>query len=170
MTRIIFLLLALLPGLAFADFRAGLTAYKHGDYANAARIFKDMAEHGDSAAQFALGLLYDKGQGVPRDDAKALEWYTKSAEGGYAKAQYNLALMYEHGEGIKADLNQAREWFRKAAVGGNGSAMDHLRHLAEGGDVRAQYELGVMALNGDGAKRDPAGQSGAMTPSSQVPE
>ena len=36
---------------------------------------KIKAEKGDAAAQFALGLMYDEGRGVPKDEAEAYKWY-----------------------------------------------------------------------------------------------
>ena len=38
---------------------------------------QNAAEQGDADAQFYMGLLYLKGQGVPRDWAKATEWFGK---------------------------------------------------------------------------------------------
>jgi len=48
------------------------------------------AEQGDAMAQFNLGVMYDEGQGVARDDAKAVEWYTKAAEQGDSRAKFNF--------------------------------------------------------------------------------
>ena len=42
------------------------------------------AEKGEAWAQYNLGVLYDKGYGVPEDDATAVTWYRKAAEQGYA--------------------------------------------------------------------------------------
>src|SRR5439155_19848007 len=35
------------------------------------------ADRGDRQAQFSLGLIYEAGEGVTRDDAQAAEWYRK---------------------------------------------------------------------------------------------
>lgn len=47
----------------------------------------------NAQTQFERGRAYEKGQGVPQDDAQALAWYRKAAEQGHAKAQYNLGVM-----------------------------------------------------------------------------
>jgi TPR repeat protein len=52
-------------------------------------------------------LYYEGREGVPRDEKKMMEWYTKSAEQGFAIAQYNLGLCYSKGEGVDKDLKQA---------------------------------------------------------------
>jgi putative transposase len=56
---------------AWADFQAGMDAYNGRDYATALRERRPLAEQGDPRAQFRLGLLYENGNGVPRDFAKA---------------------------------------------------------------------------------------------------
>ena len=45
------------------------------------------AQQGDAAAQYNVGLMYEKGQGVLQDNSLAAEWYTKSAKQGLAYAQ-----------------------------------------------------------------------------------
>ena len=77
-----------------------------------------LAEQGNASAQFNLGKMYEFGQGVPQDDAKAVEWYRKAAEQGYASAQKNLGVMYEFGQGVPQDDTKAVEWYRKAAEQG----------------------------------------------------
>ena len=73
------------------------------------------AEQGDAAAQYNLGVMYDEGKRVTRDDAEAVKWYRKAADQGHAKAQYNLGLMYTNGQGVKRDDVEAVKWFHKAA-------------------------------------------------------
>ena len=51
--------------------QAGVDAYNRGDYETALKKFLPLAEQGDAAAQFNLGKMYRKGQGVPQDDAEA---------------------------------------------------------------------------------------------------
>lgn len=49
-----------------------------------------MAAKGDADAQYNLGLIYEKGKGVPENDAVAVSWYRKAAEQGHVEAQKNL--------------------------------------------------------------------------------
>ncbi len=51
------------------------------------------ADAGNAQAQFNLGVMYVQGEGVPKDDAKAVKWYQKAAAQGHADAQFNLAAM-----------------------------------------------------------------------------
>jgi len=102
-----------------ADFATGLNAYKKGDYATAAKEWRPLADQGDPAVQFNLGLLYLDGQGVPMDLDQAVKWFTRSAEQGYDKAQLNLGAMYSVGKGVKRDYVQAYKWLNICAAQGN---------------------------------------------------
>ena len=76
------------------------------------------AEQGDAAAQFSLGVIYAKGQGVAQDYAEAAKWYRKAAEQGYTPAQCKLGTMYVQGHGVTRDYAEAVKWYRKAAEQG----------------------------------------------------
>ncbi len=65
--------------VAAQDFQKGFEAYQRGDYATALREWRPLAEQGAADAQYALGRMYDNGEGVPQDDAEALKWYTVGA-------------------------------------------------------------------------------------------
>ncbi|MCD8237521.1 MAG: sel1 repeat family protein, partial [Prevotellaceae bacterium] len=56
-------------------------------YSKAAEWYAKAAEQGNAKAQNALGVCYEKGQGVVQDFIKAAEWYAKAAEQGDADAQ-----------------------------------------------------------------------------------
>ena len=51
------------------DFEDAFAVYKTGDYEKAFQFLKPLVEQGDKWAQFALGVVYEYGQGVPEDDA-----------------------------------------------------------------------------------------------------
>lgn len=90
-------------------------AYKKGDFRTAYRIFKSHAERGDAGAQFSLGEMHKRGQGMPRDDAGAMKWYRKAADQGHAGAQNNLGIGYTLGHGVPADYVLAYMWYDIAA-------------------------------------------------------
>ena len=93
----------------------GFAAHKAGDYAEAAEWFSKAAEQGNAKAQFELGVLYEKGQGVPQDCAKAAEWYGKAAAQGYAMAQIPM-LIHSIGQAASKDDAMAAECFSKTAA------------------------------------------------------
>ena len=81
--------------------------------------FRLAGEQGYGQAQYNLGLMYSRGEGVQKDDKEAVKWYHLSAEQGISGAQSNLGLMYEKGLGVKQDYIEAHKWFNIAGVNGN---------------------------------------------------
>ena len=134
------LVLMLATSMAAAqDYDAGLAAAQSGDFATALREWTPLAEQGDARAQYNLGIMYGKGDGVPQDDAEAVKWYRLAAEQGLAVAQFNLGVMYNFGKGVPQDGAEAVKWFRLAA---------------EQGYAKAQFNLGYMYANGYGVPQD----------------
>ncbi len=76
------------------------------------------AEQGDAMAQYNLGIMYVKGQGVTQDYKQAFNWYSKAAEQGHTKAQYNLGLMYNDGQGVTQNNRKSYIWLAIAAKNG----------------------------------------------------
>jgi uncharacterized protein len=110
-----FLALALVGAAIAGPFEDGLAAYDRGDYIEATRSWRPLAEQGNPSAQLNLGSMYANGQGVTQDNAQAVAWFRKAAEKGSPSAQYNLGNMFESGSGVTQDYAQALAWFRKAA-------------------------------------------------------
>jgi TPR repeat protein len=92
---------------------------------------KKKAEAGDASAQFDLGVMYFKGEGVLKDSAEAVKWYRKSAEQGFAEAQLNLGVMYYKGDGVLKDSVQAHAWYNNASANGNVIAKKNLSIIEE---------------------------------------
>ncbi|MDQ6699454.1 MAG: metallophosphoesterase [Acidobacteriota bacterium] len=169
-----FLILLIWAHSLSADFQAGLTAYQKGDFASALKEWQPLADKGAAEAQYNLGLLYAKGQGVQQDSAQAANWYRKAAEQGFVEAEFNLGLLYSGGEGVPKDSSEAMKWFLKAAEKGDAKAADTVgsffeaegtfknyaeaekwyRKAAEQGVASAQFNLGAMYDIGQGVKVD----------------
>ncbi len=98
------------------------------------RLYKPLAEQGDAEAQYYIGHMYEKGEGVRKNEREVAKWYRRSAEGGYAPAQYRLAVGYAFGlAGLSKDQDEATKWLRRSAEGGYKKAQKILsRAYAEG--------------------------------------
>jgi TPR repeat protein len=103
----------------FADFAKGKAAYDRKDYATAFSEWSESAQRGDRQSQVRLGLMYFRGEGIARDEAKAAAWYRKAAEQGFAPAQIMLGVLEKNGRGVALDYAEALTWFQKAAAQGD---------------------------------------------------
>jgi hypothetical protein len=112
-----FLLIFGLMSSVSADFKTGYDAYQQGDYKTAIKELRPLAEQGNADEQFILGLMYDNGQGVTKDDQTAVKWYRKAAEQGQANAQTSLGVMYALGQIVAKDEVLAYMWFNLALNG-----------------------------------------------------
>ncbi len=99
------------------------------------------AEAGNAEAEFRLGVLYERGQGVPYDATLGLLWLQRAAQQGYAKAELAVGEAYMKGVGVQRSPVDANAWFAKAA---------------QQGEAEGQYQLAIAALTGSGMARNPA--------------
>ena len=118
----IVLFLTCMTGTAWTDYDAGVRAAEEGNTGLALAEFLSAAEQGDAEAQYRLGLMYDKGQGISRDLKEAFRWYSLAAEKGHAEAEYSLGLMFYFGQGVEQNYQEAIKWFRLAAKHGKADA------------------------------------------------
>lgn len=118
---------------------AGHEAYQREDYAAAYRIWKPLAEQGNAAAQYNLGLLYQHGLGVERQLAVAVKWYGLAAQNGDADAQTVIGDLYADGFWGAKDYAKAVQWYRLAA---------------EQGHAEGERKLGVLLAQGRGVTQD----------------
>jgi TPR repeat protein len=68
----------------------GMAAYNRGDYMPAIRLFRPLAEQGNAKAQNVLGVMFRKGEGVPKNPARAHMWFSFAAKRGEAGARAEL--------------------------------------------------------------------------------
>jgi localization factor PodJL len=97
---------------------------------DAIKYLTQAADKGQAVAQYRLGTLYEHGQGVAADPAKAAHWYELSAAQGNRKAMHNLAVFYA----AKRNMPDAARWFAKAASLGLSDSEFNLAVLYERGD------------------------------------
>jgi TPR repeat protein len=136
-------------------FAKGMNAYKAGDKTDAARAFAYADSQGHSMSSFKLARMYSEGDGVPHDDLKAFEYYSKVADEGddesrdspnavfVAKAFVALGAYFLDGipnSYVKIDPARARDLFEHAAT--------------LFGDPDAQYDLARMWADGVGGPKD----------------
>ncbi|HEX8164402.1 MAG TPA: tetratricopeptide repeat protein [Beijerinckiaceae bacterium] len=142
-------------GSAREALRSGVRDYNAGNKAGAAQALEYAATQGDALALWKLGRMYADGDGVPHDDLRAFEYFSKIADenadespgspGAAVVASAFVALGGYFLDGIKStyvkpDPARAHEMFHYAA--------------SYFGDPSAQYSLARLYLEGTGVARD----------------
>ena len=134
-----------------------------------------LARQGDAMAQYRLGLMYDIGENVEKNNSESVKWFFRSAEQGVAEAQHRLGLLYEYGQGVPKNDVEAAKWYVVAADLGHPEAQyeigrmyysalgglsrnyiiafDFFRKAAEQGNVKSQHMLGEMYYTGFGVQQ-----------------
>ncbi len=114
-------------------------AYAAGNqWPEAAAAYRKAADKGSTSAMVALGLLYESGAGVAKDDAQARALFQRAAAAGNALGVIRLAAL---GSTTGAALDPAQE-----------RAM--LTNAAAANSADAQFQLGLMYANGVGGPKD----------------
>jgi uncharacterized protein len=120
-------------GHPYAQANLSFRCYTASDFAGAFEWCRRAADGELAWAQYNLGLMYQKGEGVARNEAEAAHWYRLAAAQGFAEAQQRLADLYYLGRGIPRSYTQAALWYRRAAEQGNARAQFQLGHLYDVG-------------------------------------
>ena len=102
-------------------FEEGLALYQAAgaDKSQAAKLFRQAAAAGHPGAQYYLAMVYERGAGVPKDIAVALDWYRQSATNGYAEAAVVLGNDYSEGIEVQQDYAEAFVWYSVGAAEGH---------------------------------------------------
>jgi TPR repeat protein len=115
-STLLILLFSLIASTAHADFNDGVVAFMMGDYDKAFTTMQSLAETSDHGyAQYYMGMMYMKGQGVEQDYKNASKWFRKASEKRIPQAQYKLGDLYFKGRGVPNDYEYAYVWFSVGA-------------------------------------------------------
>jgi len=136
--------------------RSGVRDYNAGDKEGAARALEYAAGQGHALALWKLGRMYAEGDGVPHDDLKAFEFFSRIAddptdEGPDAQNSGVMASAFTalgayfldgiKGTYVRPNPERAYDMFNYAA--------------SYFGDPNAQYNLARLYLDGTGVEADP---------------
>ena len=130
--------LVVVPAAA-ADFEAGLTAARAGDFKGAYAEWKPLADAGHARAALNLGQMYEAGEGVALDLGEAARLFRVAADGGLGQGQLAWGMALQTGQGVARDKAEAFRWLMKAAE----------QHVPE-----ATYQVGYAYHEGEGVEPD----------------
>ena len=86
-----------------------------------------MAQMGDAASQYQLAQIFETGNGVPRDLAKAIHYYQLSAKQEYLPSAMELGRIFAQEKAV-LDEKKSLEWYTYAANHGEIQAENYLFH------------------------------------------
>ena len=131
---LLFLLIYTVTTAVRADFNDGVVAYLMADYEKAFTTMQSLAETSDHGfAQYYMGMMYLKGQGVDQDYEAASNWFRKASEKNIPQAQYKLGDLYFKGRGVPKDYEYAYIWYSVGA--------SHKHELSEKSVKKAKNKL-----------------------------
>jgi TPR repeat protein len=87
-------------------------------------------EAGDAANCKKLGRLYLNGEGVPKDEKKALSIFEKTCDQGNMGACLDTGALYATATGTTMDMARAKELTDRACAGGEQTACENARAIA----------------------------------------
>ena len=145
---------------------------------DAEALYREACGGGDAMACSVLALMFETGEGMPRDLARASELYGQACDLGDMEGCTILGSMYGSGQGVERDLARAVSLHERACDGeefmgcenlgllyeaGAGVLVDYPRAAdlyqtaCDGGLGSACNSLGMMLQNGLGQPANPEG-------------
>ena len=166
---ITFLLFFGSPSIAVIDeYQDAVDAYNREDYKTSYQLMIPLADKGFAQAQYNLGVMYEKGNGVKQNHRKAKKWFSLAADQDHAKAVEKLNSLSKKKVINKSkdtpkglvdnSFNLNAENFQDGLNPLNKddyeTAHQLLLQLAEQGIAKDQYNLGLMYAKGKGVVKD----------------
>lgn len=85
------------------------------------------------SSQMALGMIYEYGYGVKKDEDEAIKWYKMSSEQNLTEAKKRIAKMVRDGRGTRPNDKKALLIYRDAARAGDAEAFYNIGKLYQHG-------------------------------------
>jgi len=124
---------------SLAQRELALHYFKNNDYSQTLFWAQKAADQNDAVSLYLIGMFYNNGKAVPRDNKMALLFLSKASDLGFDIAQYKLGTFYYYGIGGEVNYPEALKWFQKAAIQGH---------------KEAQAAVGLCYYHGRGVTKD----------------
>ena len=135
--------------------RDRMVALENGDFATARRILEPLANSGNTDAQYLLGVMYMRGDGVPQNSREAARLFRLSADHGSKHSQLQFARLLLEGVGVEKDEFEAFRYFELSSRQGFAPAQLALGTLLNPGE----FEQSGVSVGANGSPSgDPLAQ------------
>ncbi len=122
--------------------RMAVECHKEGDYERELEYLTKAAELEDADAHYELGNMYDKGEGVEKDEEKAVYHFEKAAIGGHPHARNNLACVEEDNYNTERAV---KHFIIAASLGYDGSMKALWGHYSLGNITKEDLDATLRA-------------------------
>jgi hypothetical protein len=143
-----------------------------GDVSQGRRVLEEAAIGGSTDAMLELAAMYEKGNGVPTDGAKAVHWFEQAAtHSGNTAIQLHIAQIYLDGKLVPRNLDAAADICKGITFNPGGffclgtiaesrtppnykEAAEWYRKGAQVGAIRSIAKYATFLAEGKGVKQD----------------
>lgn len=95
-------------------------------------LIQKAIDNGNAEAMNHLGIMYNRGDIIKRDNSKAFELVSKAADAGYVLAQFNKGCMLLDGVGVEKNKKLGKKWLEFAMKNGSEEAKKKLQEINSG--------------------------------------
>lgn len=127
-----------LTGSKDSLYDTALNLYLKEDYYQAFKLFKYLADNGYPLAYSMMGMMYENGTGVAKNESLMIQYYDKAIENGEAWCAYNMGMYYFD----KKNYQKAMDYFLQSSSSENPFRSD------------SYYMIGQMNENGNGVAQN----------------
>ncbi|MDC0492576.1 sel1 repeat family protein [Candidatus Pseudothioglobus singularis] len=155
MKKILLIVLIFITSISYAENDSyliddSLAMARQGEFVRAADLIMDLADDGDSAAQYVLSMYFRDPNALNIPEVGEM-WLMRAAENNNAKAQYDLGWRLAAGwkNDTVEDIVEMIYWFERATFNGSDDAYANLATLYENEHRNVLLEMEVAANDGN---------------------
>jgi TPR repeat protein len=142
-------------------FNMARNLYRRGEKSEAMNVLQFAAGHGHIGAQWMIGHMYAKGEGVAPDDLKAFEYFRGIVSKANVEDMDGSLESRQNAAYVSQALLQLGSYYREGIPGTHVKPNLSLavslysRAAYNYGDPNAQFNLAMMYIEGNGVPKDP---------------
>ena len=88
------------------------------DFDKALEFFKQSAKVANAEAFYWIGVMYEQGKSVSKNDKRAFKYFKESANLGYSWGFNKMGQFYQYGKGVEIDEDEALKMYNSACKKG----------------------------------------------------
>ena len=111
----VYIIFSLKVSVVLANTEVGLRNYKEGEFKKAYEEFFSESKKGNANAQYYLGCMFLKGEGVKKSFMWGFKWLSIAADKGHVKALNVVGVIYKNGVETSKNTEEAKKYLQLSA-------------------------------------------------------